>query len=361
MTKHTKQRPYGSARPFAPVFRSLIVLLACLVIIGLSLPARATRQETAVIEPLVANSASQLLTTKDAVFIDANDSFEDQSATDLTLLSPYWGPNIQQWSDYIAILADAYGFHPDLIAAVIKHESDGDYQVVSHMGAVGLMGIMPAGPGLEWRPSPEELLTPTVNLRWGMSILSAIVRQSGGDIYSALAAYNGGWNQINSREPRDYAAEVLDSYARALLVRSGLATDTAAQWTVAIEMVAGHVPTQGFLVLGNQPLGDLHTYAAHTLYRYADEKSGQTYHIRGYVVPITFLATPVESANLFETADASGEELLADPPAAPDEQVEKLPNRDPRVLLACLPSLDRLRGHASTRWFAPSSCPSWHR
>lgn len=362
MTKQSKQRPSEAVRPFAPVLRGLLVFLCLLVVIGLTLPARATRQETSVLAPVVAGSASGSPNTLDTFLDEANDSVSNESAADLTLLSSYWGPNIQQWSDYIAILAAAYGFHPDFIAAVIKHESDGDYQVVSHMGAVGLMGIMPAGPGLEWRPSPEELLTPTVNLRWGMAILSAIVRQSGGDVYSALAAYNGGWNQVNSREPRDYAADVLDSYARALLVRSGLDPDMAAQWTVAIEMVGGHMPAQGFLVLGNQPSGELQSYAAHTLYRYADEKSGQTYHVRGYVVPISSLAAPVEAANLFDTAEARSAELVAEPPVAtPDEQVEKLPNRDPRVLLACLPRLDRLRGHASTRWFAPSNCPSGHR
>lgn len=312
--------------------------------------------------PLVAGGESVLLDTLVNEGGDLGNEVDDDAATDLVSLSSYWGPNIQQWSDYIAILASAYGFHPDFIAAIIKHESDGDHRVVSHMGAVGLMGIMPAGPGLEWRPSSEELLTPTVNLRWGMAILSAIVRQSGGDVYSALAAYNGGWDQVNSREPRAYAAAVLDSYARAVLVRNGLSPDIAEQWTVAIEIAAGHVPAQNFLVLGNQPLGDLQTYAAHTLYRYADERSGQTYHIRGYIVPVTALALPVETTNLFDASITAGADTSIEPlPAVPDEQVEKVPNRDPRVLLACLPSLDRLRGHASTRWFAPSNCPSGHR
>lgn len=317
------------------MLRSLLIL-GLFVVVSLALPAGAERPEeslsrsaTAAAEPLP-NSA---------------------------LLSPYWGPNIQQWSDYIAILSAAYGFHPDFIAAVIRHESDGDYQVVSHMGAVGLMGIMPAGPGLEWRPSPEELLTPTINLRWGMAILSAIVRQSGGDVYAALAAYNGGWDQVNSRGPRDYAADVLDSYARAVLVREGISPEIAGQWTVAIEMVAGHVPAQHFLILGSQPLSDVHTFAVHTIYRYADEKSGRTYYVRGYAVPVALLAAPTQEIDLFGSADTLEEPF----PVQLGEKIAKKPNSDPRILLACLPSLDRLRGHASTRWYAPSSCPSWHR
>ena len=34
---------------------------------------------------------------------------------------------------------------------------------------------------------------------------------------------------------------------------------------------------------------------------------------------------------------------------------------NPHIIMACLPSLSRLRGQASTRWFAPSQCPDWHR
>lgn len=333
------------------LLRGIVILLGLLAVISLASPADAERQPAD--QQLEEEPPVTVLPETDTAVQPAADEAADETPGDANLLSPYWGPNIQQWSDYIAILADAYGFHPDFIAAVIKHESDGDYQVVSRMGAVGLMGIMPAGPGLEWRPSPEELLTPTVNLRWGMAILSTIVRQSGGDVYAALAAYNGGWDQVNSRGPRDYAADVLDSYARAVLVRYGISPDMATQWTIAIEMVAGHVSSQSLLVLGNQPLAELRTLAPHTVYRYADEKSGQTYYIRGYAVPVTPLAAQTENVGLFDTEVA--------PFAQPGEKGEKAPNSDPRVVLACLPSLDRLRGHASTRWYAPSSCPSWHR
>jgi hypothetical protein len=172
-----------------------------------------------------------------------------------------------------------------------------------------------------------------------------------------LAAYNGGWAQVKSRGPRDYAAEVLDSYARAVVVRHGFSPEIAEQWTIAIEMVAGHVPSQQLLVLGNQPLSELYTYASHIIYRDADEKSGRTYYIRGYAVPVNLAAAPADDIDLFGSPDTLEEPLRARLGAI----TEKTPKNDPRVLLACLPSLDRLRGHSSTRWYAPSSCPSWHR
>jgi hypothetical protein len=270
-------------------------------------------------------------------------------------ISPFWGPSIQRWGSYIGALSQAYGFHPDFIAAVIKHESDGEYQAVSHMGAVGLMGVMPTGPGLEWRPSSEELLTPSTNLRWGMAILSYVVQESGGDLYTALAAYNGGWTHMNSRIPREYAARVLDSYARALITRDGLSPDSANRWTVAVEIRAGNVPAEAVLVLGNKPIAGLRKLAEHTVYAFADE-SGHAYFVRGYVVPVGL------SQMIFdEQAGGNPDELEAPLRARLGEKSARSAPGNPRVLLACLPSISRLRGRVTTRWYSPSSCPDVER
>lgn len=267
-------------------------------------------------------------------------------------LSPMWKPIIQQWSSYVNTLADSNGLDPDLIAAVIHEESNGDPNVVSHAGAVGLMGVMQTGPGLEWRPSQEELKNPMVNLRWGVAILAEIIKQSGGDLYAALAAYSGGWDQVNSRVPRKYAASVLDNYGRAVLMRNGLSPDIAAQWTIAIEMRRGNVPNTSLLVLGDQPLSGLHTYAEHVIVDYVDD-TGQSLFIKGYVVPVA-LVVPLDP----ETGAPDVHANNAPAPTTPNENPDQL---NPRVLLACLPSLSRLRGHVSTRWFAPADCPAWHR
>ncbi len=268
------------------------------------------------------------------------------------MLSPMWKPIVQQWSSYIYTLSEAQGLDPDLIAAVINEESNGDPNVVSSAGAVGLMGVMQNGPGLEWRPSQEELKNPMVNLRWGVGILAEVVRQSGGDIYAALAAYSGGWDQVNSRVPRKYAASVLDNYGRAVLMRNGLSPDIAAQWTIAIELTQGNVPPEQLLVLGDQPLSGLHTYAEHVVFNYVDD-SGQSFYIKGYVVPVA-LVVPLDPETGVPAVEGN-EALRGD---ALDEPVDAL---NPRVLLACLPSLSRLRGRVSTRWFAPEGCPLWHR
>jgi soluble lytic murein transglycosylase-like protein len=91
-------------------------------------------------------------------------------------LSPYWGPDIQQWGDYISALSDVYGFHPDFIAAVIMHESDFTDSAANGRGTNGLMDILPAASTHHNKPSGEIAAIPANNLRWGMAILSASTR-----------------------------------------------------------------------------------------------------------------------------------------------------------------------------------------
>lgn len=275
-----------------------------------------------------------------------------QPGFDASVLSPFWEPAIQRWGNYISTLSEVYGFHPDFIAAVIKHESGGQFQAPMPVGPVGLMGVMESNGGMELRPLSERLLPPSTNLRWGLAILSYVVQQSGGDLYTALAAYRGGWEQVNSPAAREYASRVLDSYGRALLVRAGQAPEMAAHWTVAVDIRAGNVPSEPLLVLGNKTMAGLnHIFAAHTVYAFAD-RAGRAFYIRGYVVPLGL------------------SEVVAPPPGEdPDELEAPLRARlgdknarsaagNPRVLLACLASLERLRGQVTTRWYAPSGCPA---
>lgn len=271
------------------------------------------------------------------------------------VLSPIWPAAITQWSDYIETLSNDYGLDPDFIAAIIHEESNGDPRAVSRVGAVGLMGIMPKGPGLEWRPEPAELVDPLTNLRWGVAIIAEITRQSGGDIFAALAAYAGGWEQVESRVAREYAASVLDNYGRAVAARNHISPDIASQWTIAIEIRGGYVSSEHLMILGDQqPVSGLQTYGQHTVFRDVDE-AGRAYFVTGYAVPVA-LIVPLDDVSF-----GSAHEVEAILQARLDRSYAKNVQSNPRILLACLPSLSRLRGHNSTRWFAPSDCPTGHR
>lgn len=270
-------------------------------------------------------------------------------------LSPYWGPDIQQWGDYISALSDVYGFHPDFIAAVIKHESDFTDLAASDRATNGLMDILPITSTQQTEPSGEIVAIPANNLRWGMAILSYVVQQSGGDLFTALAAYNGGWAHVNNHDPREYAARVLDSYARALVARAGLSPQMAADWTVAVEIRAGNVPADSLLILGNKPLAGVRIYVEHTVYAFAN-KEGRSFYVRGFVIPVSLAEYPAD-----EQTAGTRSQLEAPLRARLGEKSAQSPPGNPRVLLACLLSLERLRGHATTRWYSPSDCPAVER
>jgi hypothetical protein len=273
------------------------------------------------------------------------------------VISDIWGPAVQQWAFHIGVLSEEYGLDPDFIAAVIKEESDGDHRATSQKGAVGLMGVMPTGPGMEFRPSADDLANPAINLRWGVAILADVVRQAGGDLYAALAAYNGGWENVENRVPRRYATSVLNNYGRAIASRNDISPDIASQWTIAIELRHGNMPNESLLVLGSQPVSGLRTYGEHVIFDYVDS-DGSAYYVRGYAVPVA-LVVPVETeTEVFGDSDEVEALLQA---RLGDESDAKSDGSNPRVLLACLPSLERLRGHGSTRWFAPSDCPAGER
>ena len=170
---------------------------------------------------------------------------QDESPSDLSGLSPYWSPNVIRWEPFILSAAEERSLDPDLIAAVIWKESLGHAWERGPVGAVGLMGVMP----FDWRPSEEELENPWTNVAWGARALAHTIRDGKGDLYYALAAYNGGWGQVHLRVTRSYAADVLNHYARAIAVRHGLPTD--GNW-VAIFAIKGAPLPNTITVVGPQ-------------------------------------------------------------------------------------------------------------
>lgn len=143
---------------------------------------------------------------------------------DTTGLSPYWEYDVRRWEHIITRYADLRGLDADLIASVIWKESRGVATVEGPTGAVGLMCVKP----FPWRPSAEELEKPWTNISAGTRTLAHIIYDGHGDIFYALAAYNGGWDQVHLPVTRAYAAAVLDHYVRAVAVEHGLPPD--ADW-----------------------------------------------------------------------------------------------------------------------------------
>lgn len=119
--------------------------------------------------------------------------------------------------------ADRHDLDPRLVLAVMAVESGFHNFAVSHVGALGLMQVMPATGmeladrlGIHWR-GPTTLFDPVVNVRLGTAYLRELADRYG-SISTALAAYNWGPGRIDRRIRRGtplpvrYANLVLEKY-----------------------------------------------------------------------------------------------------------------------------------------------------
>jgi hypothetical protein len=117
----------------------------------------------------------------------------------------------------LAIRAKEHRRDPDLVLAMMDVESNFNPNAVSHMGAVGLMQIMPV-----WKKDfgiDKDLHDVDTSINYGLTILSTYEKVYG-NIDMALTAYNRGPNVVNADMKRGkspwngYSQSVLKSYSR---------------------------------------------------------------------------------------------------------------------------------------------------
>jgi soluble lytic murein transglycosylase-like protein len=111
----------------------------------------------------------------------------------------------------------------DLLASVVKAESDGNARAVSRAGAQGLMQLMPgtaAGLGV------KDSFEPSENVRGGSTYLDALLIKYHDNLALALAAYNAGPEAVDKyhgippyRETHLYVARVIHEFNRRVLAR----------------------------------------------------------------------------------------------------------------------------------------------
>jgi soluble lytic murein transglycosylase len=106
------------------------------------------------------------------------------------------------YRDEIAAAADKYGVDPYLVAAVTRAESNFRPAAVSRAGAIGLMQLMPETADWitrqeDWEGSAEpELTDPAQNVQLGTYYLAYLMGRFGGEVATALAAYNAGHGEV---------------------------------------------------------------------------------------------------------------------------------------------------------------------
>jgi soluble lytic murein transglycosylase-like protein len=120
----------------------------------------------------------------------------------------------------------------DLLASVVKAESDGNARATSRAGAQGLMQLMPgtaAGLGVKDSFQPDE------NVRGGSTYLDHLLTEYHDNLGLALAAYNAGPDAVEKyhgippyHETQVYVAYVIHEFNRRVLAREAEARRAAA-------------------------------------------------------------------------------------------------------------------------------------
>ena len=129
--------------------------------------------------------------------------------------------------EMLAAAGDAHHLDVDLLASVVKAESDGNAQAVSRAGAEGLMQLMP---GTAAQLGVRESFEPDENVRAGSAYLDMLLSRYHDNLALALAAYNAGPAAVDKyqgippyRETRVYVARVIHEFNRRVLSREAQA------------------------------------------------------------------------------------------------------------------------------------------
>lgn len=275
----------------------------------------------------------------------------NQSQTEQAIISPYWPPEIQEVSTGIEELADSFGFHPDLIASVFWQESNFQAINSTRLGIPNIRHFNSTGQN-PWGTSPNQFGDFSGDdSRWKLTVLSYAVQRAGGDLGTGLSAYYGGWDHINDSLPREYASRVIDDFARAILLSQNISTEISTGWTIGIEIRHGNVPEQTFVLVEPVPTGEINLYPSVIIYDFVDQY-GRSYHVKGYVIPVSLVEISSDPKNAI-AADQLEPQLRA---YMGDKDARKTGGNF-RLLIACLPTLDRLKHRTTSRWFRPTFCP----
>src|SRR3954471_17995680 len=110
------------------------------------------------------------------------------------------------------------GVDPRLIHAVIKQESQYDPKATSHVGAKGLMQLMPA---TARRFDCDDPTNEAENVEAGTKYLKFLLKRFNGDVQLALAGYNAGEGSVDKYqgippfgETQKYVRKIVANYGK---------------------------------------------------------------------------------------------------------------------------------------------------
>jgi hypothetical protein len=126
-------------------------------------------------------------------------------------------------NEMLARAGQEHNLDIDLLASVVKAESDGNPRALSRAGARGLMQLMPATAG---QLGVADSYKPDDNVRGGSTYLDSLLVRYKDNVALALAAYNAGPEAVDKyhgippyHETRVYVARVIHEFNRRVLAR----------------------------------------------------------------------------------------------------------------------------------------------
>ncbi|HEX7830067.1 MAG TPA: lytic transglycosylase domain-containing protein [Thermoanaerobaculia bacterium] len=141
--------------------------------------------------------------------------FEEMKRINDTLRAEFFAEEIP-YGELIYEKAKKYDVDPALVAAVIEQESRFKPRARSHVGARGLMQLMPRTG--RWMGA-RDLYDPEQNIDAGVKYIKYLNQRFNGDLKKTIAAYNGGEGNVMRyrgvppfRETRQYVKKVLKNY-----------------------------------------------------------------------------------------------------------------------------------------------------
>lgn len=169
----------------------------------------------------VLTRVSELSARLDAVVVPAPKTATADTATFATTLESAQSArgSAGRFDTLIERAAQREGVDPELVRAVVQHESGFDPRATSPAGAMGLMQLMPATARGLGVTDPYD---PAQSIAAGTRMLSRLVKRYDGDLSLALAAYNAGSGAVERyggvppyRETQNYVRNVLATYDQA--------------------------------------------------------------------------------------------------------------------------------------------------
>jgi len=139
---------------------------------------------------------------------------------------------LQEIQAQIVAAANQAGIDPALALAVAQHESGFDPDAVGPTGDKGVFQISDPTAGDLGLTNPFD---PVANIQAGVAYLSQLLTRYGGDVQTALMAYNGGMGNVDrgtvSAAAQAYPGIVLSLLSSAQSILASLGFDTGPRRT----------------------------------------------------------------------------------------------------------------------------------